>query len=168
MDREGFGRHVDVFFAEQPCEDIAGAKEALLWLYDYLSSCAAEAEQLTVNSMPWNGLLFRILHTMIWSPLRLFWCLLAKDESLILRACAKFNIAETTGEYFDDPEIELITQATDAVMSTFYLLVRLQDETTQAQPFQEADKLWSKSTYGTRFTSMSKAQIFGNGQSASV
>jgi hypothetical protein len=55
--------------------------------------------------------LSEIQQLICWSPLRLFLWEFTKFPSLWVRAAAKGEIADQKGEFWDDPEVVLITQA---------------------------------------------------------
>lgn len=160
MNREGFVRQVDVFFDQRPCEDARSAKNAIIKLYDFVESKTKVAEGLGERNDSWSGILFVIQQTMSRTPLRLFWHVLAQNESLIIRSCAKGNIAESTGEYLNDPEIGIISMANLAIMFNLDMVTGLQSSIEQSDLVREAHQLWVKSTQGLRFSPMLRVHTF--------
>lgn len=163
MNREAFVQQVDMFFRQRPCDNAQSAKDALITLYDYLISKAKESENLSQGDLRWSQCWFQIQQAMTWSPLRLFWRVLAQDDLVAIRASAKGNLCEASGEYWNDPEVGLIGQANLPLILSGATM-RLQDEMANDLNFQRAIQQWAISTQGLTFTPVLKITTIDLGQ----
>lgn len=86
------------------------AKEALVLLYEYIVERAKSDEPLPTRSdeVPNISLIQQVI---CFTPLRLFLQILAVDEQIQIRAGAKGELADRTGQYFNDPEVGLVAEA---------------------------------------------------------
>ena len=166
MNRSDFTRQVDMFFHQRPCENAQSAKNALMILYDYLVGKTKESEQWPQGDIRWSRCWFQIQQAMTWSPLRLFWRVLALDDLVSIRAAAKGNLCEANGEYWNDPEVSLIGQANLPLMLSGETM-GLQDEMANDLNFQQAVRQWAVSTQGLTFTPVLKITTFELGRETS-
>ena len=140
-----FEQAVDAFLEENPCEDAASAKKALLLLYRLMSELAQNP------GSPENW--YRVQQLQSWSPLFLFWTALAGDESLMIRAAAKGNIFESDGtRYARDPEVGIIAEKNLEVIQKIFSSPdpeKAQDELRTYEGLPEAQELWVKAGFGS-------------------
>ncbi|MEO8065296.1 MAG: hypothetical protein ABI643_00380 [Candidatus Doudnabacteria bacterium] len=104
MDREVFGKQVDIYLNERPCGDAASAKLALVALYDFILTRAHIALAHPGDPATWDEMCYLVLQTMGRSPLRLILLALTKDDLKPIRAAAKYNLALTSQGFENDPE----------------------------------------------------------------
>lgn len=161
--RTRFEDAVDKFFAERPCDNANAARVALLALYDFLvqkvkegedaRQAIAEAEPEKPESVYWMLCWYVIQQTMTWSPLRLFWRVLAEDDLEAIRAAAKGNICDATAmaEFGGDPEVGKMAQANLAIMFSG-LNSQLQEQMQSEERLQYAYEMWMSGGHGMPFT----------------
>ena len=105
MSQKKFEHNVDDFLATQKAAfDRAAAKRALLLLYEYIENRAKDLTQCAGWTLEWCKVLYQVQQVICWSPLRVFIKVLATDELLAIRAAAKGELADRTGEFWGDPE----------------------------------------------------------------
>lgn len=153
MDRHGFARQVDEFFAKRPCEDAQSAMLAILKFYMYVETIATSAEAMEVGSDAWSRNVYMIQQTMSRTPLCHFWKALALNDSVIIRSCAKGNLSESTGDFYGDREIGIIAHANLRLMFNERVVAEVKEEISNSESIKEAYVLWNISTMGD-FTPM--------------
>src|SRR3989338_9737387 len=85
-------------------------QEALVLLYQFIEARAKAHDQLPSEMEKFHNLSL-IQQTICFTPLRLCLQVLALDEHIQIRAGAKGELMDRTGQYFNDPEVSLISQA---------------------------------------------------------
>lgn len=146
MNRNEFRERALSILGEQPwCKDVAKAHEAIMLLYDFIWGEAMGVAATEEGSAQHAAGLVKVQQTMTWSPLRIFWRLLAEDELLAIRCGAKGNIAEATGEFWEDPEVSTIAHANLPFMLSD-AMAEIQEEIQADDDVKKAIHLWDEAT----------------------
>lgn len=127
------------------------AATALLMLYDIVVEMARKTESQRQLSLDWCVELYKIQQALVWSPLRLFWQPLTEDELLPIRAAAKGNIAERTGEFWADHEVGLMAHANLPIMLSPKIAEILQSGLRNRREFMAAERIWSNGNIKVQF-----------------
>lgn len=143
MNHEKFEAAADAFFRAVPCEDAQSAKKALWSLYDYIVERAGDAEEETATETRRRHCWVMIQQAQSWSPLRLFWGVLAEHEMLPIRAAAKGNICESKGSFSADPEVGLMARMNLPYIMLSGQMTALQDEMAADPKFSVAIEQWT-------------------------
>lgn len=139
----------------------AEALNAMLDLYDLVVEFAGKAEAMQERTLRWSEEMYKIQQLLVWSPLRLFWQPLTEDELLPIRAAAKGNITERTGEFLADPEVGLMAHAILPIM----LSQRIAEVVTEAllvcPEVRAAQKAWSNGNIPVCFEPILRVTLAG-------
>lgn len=127
------------------------AKEALVLLYEYIVERAKTDEPLPTQAdeVPNVSLIQQVI---CFTPLRLFLQVLAVDEQVQIRAGAKGELADRTGQYWNDPEVSLVAEANLVAMICNLSWAKQAWEKIEAESrVQQAYTLWLQSGCKTPF-----------------
>lgn len=142
MSREKFREQVDRYFRqEMQHENGSWVREAVLSLYDLVSSKARQVDKEIPGSPQWCRCLYETKNIIDWTPLCYFQYALIDHESFAIRVGVKGIINRDASLYRNDPEATLMARI-DKLLESTRLAAKYEDELLRNLVIQKALKIW--------------------------